>query len=562
MAPILSSSEALVAVVVSALTTHFIFKRTETHDPVHLCILLVIAPGALSMLYAPHSSSTINAISTVMGLFWATLATSIVAYRLSPWHPLAKHPGPLLYKISKFYAAFRAINGRQHIYYQQLHERYGDIVRVGPNELSIRSVEAVNPMLGINGLPKGQFWSGRLPEHETVKPLIALTDKKEHARRRRPWTRAFSTPALKGYEEIVIKRCLQLVERLAAQTTQTLDLGTWFSYFSYDVMTDLAFGGGSEMIKDGDTTGLWHLLEGGQRNAIFMSHVPWFGQLALRLPGFATDLKAFRVYAKGRAMARKKNGSPHMDIFHHLIDEDGVSPQPPSISEVVSDGGLTIIAGSDTTSGALSNLFYYLMVNPVALKRLQAEIDEVTDGEVFDVAKQAHLPYLNAVLNEALRLLPPVLSGSQRAPEKGSGGRMVGSFFLPEGTNAFLATYSLQRDPRCFAPLPDTFLPERWLPEETRKALEPTIFNSDDDFILNTNAFIPFSAGPTNCAGKNLAWMEMRMLVVLLIQRFDFALHPSYKPEQWEKEIGDFFVTVKGELPTLLKPRKGVKIVS
>ncbi|KAF9048451.1 cytochrome P450 [Panaeolus papilionaceus] len=558
----LSSTESLVAVVASALTTHLIFKRTETHNPIHLVILLVAVPASLVTIYTPHASSLLAAIAAVFALFWTTLASSIVVYRLSPWHPLAKYPGPLLYKITKFCAAFRSTTGRQHIDFQELHHKYGDIVRVGPNELSFRTTDALNPVMGNAGFPKGQFWDGRIPETDSVKPLIALTDKKEHSRRRRPWTRAFSTLALKGYEEIVIKRCLQLVEQLSIQKTQPLDLGTWFSYFSYDVMTDLAFGGGSEMIKEGDKTGLWHLLEGGQRNAIFMSHVPWLGQLAFRFPGFAQDLKAFRNHAKGRALERKKNGSTHKDIFHHLIDEDGISPQPPSIPEVISDGGLAIIAGADTTSGTLANLFYYLMRNPVAFRRLQAEVDEITDGEVFDTAKQAHLPYLNAAINEALRILPPVLTGSQRTPDKGSGGKMAGAYFIPEGTNVFLATYSLHHDPRCFSPLPDTFVPERWLPKETREALEPTIFNCDDDFILDTSAFLPFSMGPANCPGKNLAYMEMRMLVILLMQRFEFALDPRYDPAAWEKEIGDFFVTLKGVLPTLLTPRKGVKILT
>lgn len=61
----------------------------------------------------------------------------------------------------------------------------------------------------------------------------------------------------------------------------------------------------------------------------------------------------------------------------------------------VGTGGLAIIAGSDTTSSAITHLFYFLMCNPTAYKRLQAEIDELGDG-IFDGTKLAHLPYLNA----------------------------------------------------------------------------------------------------------------------------------------------------------------------
>lgn len=89
-------------------------------------------------------------------------------------------------------------------------------------------------------------------------------------------------------------------------------------------------------MRDGDVDGLWHLLEASQkygycvsgknapelindRNAIFMSHVPWLGALFLRFPNLAKDLKAFRAYAKKRAISRKKEGSSHKDLFFHLV---------------------------------------------------------------------------------------------------------------------------------------------------------------------------------------------------------------------------------------------------
>ena len=75
-------------------------------------------------------------------------------------------------------------------------------------------------------------WDGRVPEAEVVKALIAIRDKTEHTRRRRPWTRAFSTNALKDYEVLVIKRVTQLVDTLAAQKG-TVDLTQWISFFAY-----------------------------------------------------------------------------------------------------------------------------------------------------------------------------------------------------------------------------------------------------------------------------------------------------------------------------------------
>ena len=127
--------------------------------------------------------------------------------------------------------------------------------------------------------------------------------------------------------------------------------------------------------------------------------------------------------------------------------------------------------------------------------------------------------------------------------------------FIPEGTHVFMPTYSLQRDPRYFSPLPDSFIPERWLSEEQRLALEPKIFNSEETYINDTAAFIPFSAGPANCAGKAFAWMEMRMVVSVIVSRFDLKLDPSYNPQKWFEDIYDYVSMIKGSLPTLLSPR-------
>ncbi|KAF9468211.1 cytochrome P450 [Collybia nuda] len=546
----LSYRDSVLSIIGTGLLVHWIFKRTETHEPIYLAILLLGIPTIMTGALISHSATFLTAVISTFSIFWTTLSTSIIVYRLSPWHPLAQYPGPMICKITKFWFAFLSLKGRQHIYYTELHAKYGDVVRVGPNELSFRTPAAVAPLMGPAGLAKGPFWDGRVPEQEKVKPMIALRDKKEHTRRRRPWTRGFSSAALKGYEPLITARCQQLVEVLSNQVG-AVDMSKWMGYF--------AFGGGSEMVREGaDVDGLWELLNAGQVNAIFMSHVAWLGALFLRWPGFfaGKDLKAFRAHAQKCAIARKKRGTQaHKDLFHHLIDEDGVATNPPSVFEVVSDGGLAIIAGSDTTSSALSNLFYYLLTNPKTYQRVRAEIDELGD-DVMDYGKQIHLSYLTAAINEALRLLPPVLSGSQRATETRSEPHAVGPYVVPEGTAAFVPFYVLHRDPRCFAPFPDSFIPERWLPAEKQIELEPGLFKDQSKVVTDVNSFLSFSTGPSNCVGKNLAWMEMRMLACLLLQKFDMRFEDGYNPKRWEEEMLDYFVMLKGRLPIVLTPRK------
>jgi cytochrome P450 len=100
---------------------------------------------------------------------------------------------------------------------------------------------------------------------------------------------------------------------------------------------------------------------------------------------------------------------------------------------------------------------------------------------------------------------------------------------IPEQTQVTLHTYSIHRDSRYFH-TPDAFLPERWF------------INGAPAGEHNTAAFVPFSYGPAICAGKNLALMEMRMVLCWLLGRFRFSKAPGVDYAEWEKGIQDWFV--------------------
>ena len=109
---------------------------------------------------------------------------------------------------------------------------------------------------------------------------------------------------------------------------------------------------------------------------------------------------------------------------------------------------MAIVAGSDTTSSVLSAVIYYLLLNPAAYNRLQEEVDSAfpSGEEPLDTVKLSHLEWLNGCMcvithvkklsitffccfadsNEALRLQPPVPSGSQRSVDNGKGAKVLG----------------------------------------------------------------------------------------------------------------------------------------
>ncbi|THG95018.1 hypothetical protein EW026_g6557 [Hermanssonia centrifuga] len=276
--------------------------------------------------------------------------------------------------------------GKQHIYIQKIHEKYGDAVRVGPNEISIRDPSAILPMMGAQGIPKGPA-------------LIAFRDSTEHARRRKPWNRAFNTTAIKEYQPIISKRVTQLVDRLAEQKG-TVDLAKWISFFTYDFMGDMVYGGGTEMLRDGDKDGLWKALKDGLDIAQVYEHVPWLSYYTRHIPNASTELKQFRAMALNRTIERYKNGAMTKDLFYYLSNEDNAEKESPQPAVVISDGILALVAGSDTTAAVLSNTFWCLIRQPDAYKRLQAEVDQYypRGEDSLDPKHHVKMVYLDAVL--------------------------------------------------------------------------------------------------------------------------------------------------------------------
>ena len=106
-------------------------KRLEPMPSYAFVLGFVSVPSILSLPLIPHFSSWWTSIFIGNALYFSILLVSIVGYRLSPFHPLGKFPGPYIARVSKVWDVYITLQGKRHIYYQQLHEKYGDYVRVG-----------------------------------------------------------------------------------------------------------------------------------------------------------------------------------------------------------------------------------------------------------------------------------------------------------------------------------------------------------------------------------------------------------------------------------------------
>ncbi|KAJ7217075.1 cytochrome P450 [Mycena pura] len=529
---------------------HLYFHRFEPKSANRPLLALAIQPLLLLVAFSvPRSFVTLLTTSTV---FIATLCASIALYRVSPWHPLAHIPGPAIHKITKLRGVWVALGGNQHRVIKALHDRYGPFVRTGPNEVSVVHVDAIKTVLGTGGFPKGQYYDVRADPTLPTRSLLTLQGE-AHANRRRIWNRGMSSESLADYETILARRIAQLMERLEGLSASgagagAVDIAAWFSFFSFDFMGDMAFGGGFEMLRDGgDENGLWAIIEQGARSIHVVSHIPWIVATLYLIPGATRGIQTLRGFGAACARKRIASGSTVRDLWYHLTDEAALEKTQPTVGEVVADGVLSIVAGSDTTSVALSSFVFFLLSNPDIYQRVQAEVDAVyPDGEsLLDTSKHAELHLLTACLNETLRLSPPVPSNGPRQVPRGEG-RLVAGCFIPEHTQIYIPPYALHRSAAHFFPAPDAFDPDRWL----RAAGGAAGGRGGPGEVLNPAAFIPFSYGAHNCVGRALAWREMLMLASTLLRTFEVRFADGFAAAGaaagWAERLHDVFVTSVG----------------
>ncbi|KAJ6554669.1 cytochrome P450 [Mycena capillaripes] len=477
-------------------------------------------------------------------VFLGSLSFSIVAYRLSPFHPLAQYPGPAIGKVTKFWSLWKALPGYyKYLYHKKLHDTYGPYVRTGPNEISVIDAVAVDQIFNKGGLDKGRYYeAGR---HGSTPPSILSLVGEAHTAKRRVWNRAMTSAAIREYEPLIAKRASQLISRLREH--ENVDLVCWFDLFALDLMGDLAFGGGFEMLRDGrDVDGVAEQIRVFTMAVDLSGHLPWIVNTLHLFPQVGRIIEEFNDFGRDLVIQRmEKPVIDRKDLWYHLAsDEAGLEKEKPTLETVAADGIIAIIAASDTTASALSSLVWFLLSSPEYYRRVQQELDSViTDGDdLFDVNRHQELQFLSACINETLRLHPPLPSnGGSRQVHLNQCGRTIAGRFIPAGTSVYTPPYSLHRNPDYFS-YPDQFLPDRWLPNSK--------FERHD-----TSAFMPFSLGSANCVGQKFAKRELFMVLSVLFKSFDLRFMDGFNSEAWPMGRRGYIVVTRGPLRVNLTPR-------
>ncbi|KAF2168707.1 hypothetical protein M409DRAFT_20724 [Zasmidium cellare ATCC 36951] len=440
---------------------------------------------------------------------------SICLVRAAYFSPLSKYPGPKLWAATLLPNAWARYNGKFLPKVLQMHQKYGRVVRVGPNDLSWID-ERVWKDVFEHRQNHQEFPKWRVGPALNGYRGILSSDREDHSRYRRLLSHEFSAQSMKNQQPIIMGYVDLLIRGLRDCSPQEpQDMVQWFNWATFDIIGRLSFGEDFNCLRNRE---VYEWITAVMGNVKAVSVTTALTQLGLgRLaPYFVSKelvgkRRANYEYAAMKIAERSQMQADNDDfldnVYHHMGKKSGMVE-----GEIVANASNLVLGGSETTATLLSGCAYLLAKSPDKLRNVQNEIRTTFASEdEIDLFSVVKLPYTLAVLNETMRIYPPV--PNMRGRSVPYPGDTVAGEWVPGGTKIMLPQYVAGRLASNFRQAED-FIPERFLGD-------PRFEN--DNFAI----FQPFSAGPRNCIGKNLAYAEMRLILAKFLYNFEIELDAS-----------------------------------
>ncbi|KAK4155759.1 cytochrome P450 [Chaetomidium leptoderma] len=483
------------------------------------------------LLFLSHNGSWPSAVATAVALLLVTYLVSSTLYSIT-LHQLAGFPGPVSCAVSRIPFWLACLTGKQVQWMHDLHVRYGPAVRYSPDDLSFvddggsvwKALHSRHEKGG-REFPKAKEWF--VTPSNAIYGINSAAAHEDHRRYRSLFAPAFSERALKSQEPLFRSHVDLLLSKLdeAAVADQPVDMAKIFQLTTFDIMGDLTFGQSLGQLE-AKTYSQWVEAVFASIRAIPIAQLIQYypllqGLFNLIEPQAIKDMKYNHFkHSADRVDQRLERGSDKPDIWNLVLSAQG--DQQLSLDEMYCHADVFMLAGSETTGTAMAGFTYFLLTNPDKLAVLTREIRArfPTDADIT-MESTAPLRYLNACIQESLRLYPPVPVGVPRtvpAPGQEVLGRWVG----PE-TRVSVHHYATYRSAANFTE-PATFAPERWLAEGKQQKGgggedSAAVYAGD-----RREAMQAFGFGPRNCLGQNMAMHEMRLVLARLLFRFDFEI--------------------------------------
>jgi cytochrome P450 len=470
----------------------------------------------------------------------AAALLSIYRFVLQPllFDVRAKIPGPKLFALTKWRLAFEDWRGERTRTIHKLHDRYGPVVRIGPNEVHFNSLSALQKIYGAgSGYERTSFYS--MFDVYGRPNLFTFHSSKEHGARKKLLANIYSKstilqPATSGMVEQRVQEYLDLIE---GTRSKPIEMFSTLHYFSIDSIANFVYDakqGGTTAVAGSsvDRRLLNDILDPARRSlSVFAIHFPLFTKwlytrtntmerllrplLPMQKPATYTGIRQHALKAFNDAKRSRQDSNQHSErptVIRELLaqaEKAGLGDL-----DIASECADHLLAGIDTTADTLLFLFWALSQpkHQAIQEKLAAEVASARIHRTRGLVEASDkLPYLDAVIKETLRLYAPLPAAEPRMlPATDS---TIDGYHIPAGTIVNMSPYSLHRDLEVF-PEPLTFDPERWL---------------TGDVQTRNRHFWAFSSGGRMCIGKHLAMAEMTSLVTAVYSRYTTALAPGFE---------------------------------
>ncbi|KAK0270305.1 hypothetical protein LTR54_017022 [Friedmanniomyces endolithicus] len=417
-----------------------------------------------------------------------------------------------------------------------LHRELGTLVRTGPREVSVSDLTAIKQIYGAGSKFRKSDWYSVWQGHRKF-DLFGERDEKIHGEQRRLVSRAYAMDSLKVLEQYVDHAVTVFLDNMSERQGQVIDMGNWVQLFAFDVIGEVTFSKRFGFMDSGGDDGSFGQIEGALKSASWVGQIPSFYWIHDALSPYIGNHLALsarhgslRQFAIKEIAARQDRGGNQKDILSKLRATQKEKPLEMDENAVASMATSNIFAGSDTTAISTRAIIYYLLKNPQCKNKLIEEIDECrAQGKLSDPAKLSEaekMPYLQAVMYEALRLHPAV--GMSLPREVPIGGATIAGQYLPAGSVVGANPWVIHRNKEVYGDDVEAFRPERWMIED----------NGDMHRF-----FFAFGSGARMCLGRNISWMEMSNLIPTLFMQYNLEL--SEPEKDWTTKCW-WFVMQKG----------------
>ncbi|KAI0508831.1 cytochrome P450 [Xylaria bambusicola] len=449
--------------------------------------------------------------------------------------PLSRVPGPWYTRFTDVVGRLHWMAGRKAPYIHNLHQKYGPIVRVGPREVYIADPQVVKSIFKVkNEFPKSRWYLDFVPFTITV---FNTPDIPTHRRFRRLLSAPLSESGLKEFMPQIEQKVNLAIQGMAEEhkTRGAADIYKWWLYLTTDVIGELSFGESFRMLETNKINQYITDLQGAGKFGSYRSAFPSLFRFSYRfgipLPmssAAQAAVRRIRMYAdesisRHRAIVEREGPDSRPTVFTKVYkaeDEASITQD-----EIRDHAQAYIVAGSDTTSNTLTYLVWAVCRNSKVKSRLVKELEVLPDDFAYEDLQQAHISYLEHVIDEVLRRFPAAPSGLPR--EVPQGGAELCGYHIPAGYTVTTQNYSLHRDPDAF-PDPEKFDPSRW--ENTTQAMK--------------DAFLPFGGGSRVCIGLHLAKIELRLGVARFFKKFPNAKMSSLEGMTDEDMVPKLFFLI------------------